>query len=210
MTTKRAKRYRAYLERQQDLAAARVGAEADKHYAISLNGFGTTLTADQARMLRRAPGVLSVVKDTPRTLTDNKNPIDFLRLSGRTGVWSTLGGQGKAGKGVVVGVIDSGIWPESASFAGRPLSRTSSTAVGQPYLNGSAITMKKSDGDDLQRGLPARGEGRRRLRAGGLQHQDRQRPLLRHSNTYGDQGNDNISPPPYCSSLYGARADDQQ
>ena len=146
VTTERAKRYRAYLERQQDLAAARVGAEADKHYAISLNGFGTTLTADQARTLRRAPGVLSVVKDTPRTLTDKKNPIDFLKLSGRSGVWSALGGKSKAGKGVVVGVIDSGIWPESKSFAGSRLSRTPSTAVGKPYLNGSTITMKKSDG----------------------------------------------------------------
>ena len=45
VTSKRAKAYRAYLERQQDRAAARVGAEADKHYAVSLNGFGTTLTA---------------------------------------------------------------------------------------------------------------------------------------------------------------------
>jgi len=33
-----AKRYRAYLERQQDRAAARVGAAADKHYAVALNG----------------------------------------------------------------------------------------------------------------------------------------------------------------------------
>ena len=100
VTTKRAKLYRAYLERQQDLTAARVGAKADKHYAVSLNGFGTTLTADQARALRRAPGVLSVVKDTPRTLTDDKNPVDFLKLTGlrRRLVGARRQGRGRPGR----------------------------------------------------------------------------------------------------------------
>ena len=107
-TTTPAKRYRSYLERQQDLVAARVGVKADKHYALSLNGFGTSLTPDQASALKRAPGVLSVVKDKPRQLTNDQNPIDYLGLSGSNGVWSAIGGKSKAGRGVVVGVIDSG------------------------------------------------------------------------------------------------------
>ena len=113
-----AKRYRTYLERQQDRAAARVGAKADKHYAVALNGFTARLTSAQARTLQRSPGVLSVVKDTPRRLLDDKNPVDFLRLSGPNGAWQSLGGKSKAGAGVVVGVLDTGYWPESASFAG--------------------------------------------------------------------------------------------
>ena len=148
-TTTRAKRYRSYLERQQDLVAARVGVKADKHYALSLNGFGTSLTPDQASALKRAPGVMSVVKDKPRQLTNDQNPIDYLNISGSNGVWSAIGGKSKAGRGVVVGVIDSGYWPESASFAGDPLGTAPPTASDpyRPYKAGSQIKMTKSDGN---------------------------------------------------------------
>ena len=143
-----ARRYRAYLEHQQDRAATRVGAKADKHYAVALNGFTASLTSAQARTLQRSPGVLSVVKDTPRRLLDDKNPVDFLRLSGPGGVWQSLGGTSKAGAGVVVGVLDTGYWPESASFAGAPLGTTAPTSADpyRPYKVGAQTRMVKSDG----------------------------------------------------------------
>ena len=145
----RAKRYRAYLEEQQADAAARVGAKPLKHYAVSLNGFATSLTPDQARTLKRAPGVLSVTEDRPRKLANNKNPVDFLKLSGSGGVWAALGGKKNAGRGVVVGILDSGYWPESKSFAGEPLGTAQPTAADpfQPYRVGTdTIKMKKADG----------------------------------------------------------------
>jgi subtilisin family serine protease len=147
--TGRAKRYRAYLERQQANAAARVGAKPLKHYAVSLNGFATTLSPDQARTLEHAPGVLSVTKDRPRKLTGNKNPVDFLKLSGSNGVWAAQGGKKNAGRGVVVGIVDSGYWPESKSFAGEPLGTSQPTTADpfRPYRSGNKkITMKKADG----------------------------------------------------------------
>ena len=75
VTSGRAQRYREYLKREQVNAAQRVGAKPLKHYAVSLNGFATTLTPDQARTLQGAPGVLSVTKDRPRALTDSKSPL---------------------------------------------------------------------------------------------------------------------------------------
>jgi len=48
----------------------------------------------------------------------HRNSADFLKLSGSDGVWSSLGGTGKAGQGV--GVVDTGIWPESAAIPRRP------------------------------------------------------------------------------------------
>jgi len=143
-----AKAYRAYLEREQDKAAARVGAKAERHYALALNGFTTAMTADQAKRLQKAPGVLSVVKDTPRRLTDDKNPVDFLRLSGKDGVWASLGGVAKAGAGTVVGVLDSGYWPENPSFAGAALGTTPPTSTDpyRPYQVGDQIRMNKADG----------------------------------------------------------------
>ena len=144
-----AKAYRKYLEKQQDRAAARVGAKADRHYAVALNGFTTAMTPAQAKRLEKAPGVLSVVKDTPRHLTDDKNPVDYLRLSGSTGVWQSLGGVSKAGAGTVVGVLDSGYWPESKSFAGAALGTTPPTSADpyRPYKVGNRIRMNKADGN---------------------------------------------------------------
>jgi subtilisin family serine protease len=148
VTSSRAKHYRAYLKRQQVEAAARVGAKPLKHYAVSLNGFATTLTPDQARTLQRAPGVLSVTKDRPRKLVNNKKPIDFLKLSGSNGVWASLGGKQRAGRGVVVGIVDSGYWPESKSFAGEVLATAPPTPSDpfRPYRSGNKIVMQKADG----------------------------------------------------------------
>jgi subtilisin family serine protease len=149
VTSGRAERYRDYLKREQDDAAARVGAKPLKRYAVSLNGFATTLTPDQVRTLESAPGVLSVTKDRPRRLTDSKNPVDFLKLTGSNGVWAALGGKTSAGRGVVVGVLDSGYWPESKSFAGETLGTARPTASDpfRPYRSAkNKIVMHKADG----------------------------------------------------------------
>jgi subtilisin family serine protease len=149
VTSGRAQRYRDYLKREQANAAARVGAKPLKHYAVSLNGFATTLTPDQAHTLQSVPGVLSVTEDRPRKLTDSKNPVDFLKLPGSGGVWAALGGKTSAGRGVVVGTLDSGYWPESKSFAGEALGTARPTPSDRfrPYRSGkNKIVMHKADG----------------------------------------------------------------
>ena len=148
-TSAGARRYGAYLKRQQDRAAARVGAKPNRRYDTALSAFTTSLTAAQARTLEKSPGVLAVTKDTARTLTDDKNSVDFWRLTGTGGVWSKLGGSDKAGRGVVTGIIDSGYWPESPSFAGdalQPGAPGSGDDAYAPYTDGASIKMKKSDG----------------------------------------------------------------
>jgi subtilisin family serine protease len=149
VTSRHAKRYRDYLEMQHSNAAARVGAKPLKHYAVSLNGFATTLTPDQAGTLQRAPGVLSVTQDRPRRLTDDRDSVDFLKLTGNHGVWAALGGTKNAGRGVVVGIVDSGYWPESKSFDGGTLGTARPTASDpfRPYRSGkNKIVMRKADG----------------------------------------------------------------
>jgi subtilisin family serine protease len=150
VSSDRAQRYRDYLKREHANAAARVGAKPLKHYAVSLNGFATTLTPDQARTLEEAPGVLSVTKDRPRRLTDDKKPVDFMKLTGSQGVWAANGGKQSAGRGVVVGIVDSGYWPESKSFSGETLgtARPTSSDPYRPYRSGkNKIVMRKADGN---------------------------------------------------------------
>ncbi len=146
-----AKRYRSYLRKRQDTVAARIGSTPDERYEVGLNAFTAEITGEQAATLARTDGVVSVHRDSLRRMPDDKKSVDFLGLSGSDGVWSKLGGPEDAGRGVVVGVIDTGIWPESASFAGEPL-QTSSRKTrhgGAPFVptrSGETITMTKSDG----------------------------------------------------------------
>ena len=141
-----AKRYRSYLQGQQDKLISRSGAKLISRYQVSLNGFAARMTGSQAEALSRTPGVLKVAPNRMVKANTTETPA-LLGLSGKTGLWSKLGGQAKAGTGVVVGVIDSGYTPESPSFAGKPVTAPVPQRVGVPYRTVSdRIAMKKSDG----------------------------------------------------------------
>jgi hypothetical protein len=142
------RRYRAYLSREQSRVAERVDATITQRYAVTLNGFATSLTATQARTLQRTPGVVSVSKDRQVQASDDRNSVDYLKLSGRNGVWAGLGGTAKAGRGVVVGVIDTGVWAESKSFAGAKLGSAPPTTSDpfRPYRSAGKVVVPKSDG----------------------------------------------------------------
>jgi len=143
------KAYRSFLTSKHAQVAAKVGAKVDHDYSTTLNGFTASLTSKQVNELTKTAGVVSVVPDQLHVAQDDRKSTDFLKLSGKTGVWNALGGTASAGKGVVVGVVDTGIWPESQSFAGPALGTAPPTAADpyRPYLSGSTTVMQKADGD---------------------------------------------------------------
>ncbi len=109
------KKYQEFLEKSHDKALRDAGVSANKkinEYTYALNGFSAIMTVDQARELESQPGVLMVIKDEMR-YPDTDSAPDFLGLTDPAGLWA----KGYDGEGVVVGVIDSGIWPEHPSFA---------------------------------------------------------------------------------------------
>jgi subtilisin family serine protease len=109
------KRYVAHLERQQNRALAGAGVPADaklESFTYAVNGFSAALTVDEAENLAKQPGVATVRRDQLRQLHTDVSPR-FLGLDGRKGAWNA----GYTGEGVIVGVIDTGIWPEHPSFA---------------------------------------------------------------------------------------------
>ena len=74
------------------------------------------------------------------------------------GLWSQLGGAPQAGAGVVVGVLDTGIWPESTAFAGG-------TGIPVPAdWHGKCVAGESVPGHDLQRQARRRAVLRRGLR----------------------------------------------
>jgi subtilisin family serine protease len=108
--------YMAHLAAKQDAALASVGASKKHHsYGYVFNGMAVDLTPAQAQKLAQRPGVLAVTKDEFRNLDTATTPA-FLGLSGESGVWNSTG---ITGEGVIIGIIDSGVWPEHPSFSDR-------------------------------------------------------------------------------------------
>jgi subtilisin family serine protease len=127
-TSSAAVKYRGFLRSKHDRLLTRVGAQAYYDYTVALNGFAAHLTAEQAATLARQPGVVTVAPDAIRKVDTFKSP-EFLGLRDEGSLWEQLGGQDRAGKGVIVGVLDTGIWPESQSFAGEFVKRNSAGQI---------------------------------------------------------------------------------
>jgi subtilisin family serine protease len=109
-------RYVGYLTSRHDSLVTKANGRKIYDYAFALNGFAAVLTAKRAKALSADPAVLSVEKNE-RLAMDTASTPAFLGLTGDTGLWAKLGGVGSAGEDVIVGIIDSGIWPEHPSFS---------------------------------------------------------------------------------------------
>ena len=110
-------KYANYLNSRHDAVAKSVGATRMYDYAYSLNGFAAALDKSQVATLRATKGVVSVDRDALKQ-PDTDNTPTFLGLKAGGGIWSQLGGQSQAGEGVIIGVVDTGVWPEHPSLSG--------------------------------------------------------------------------------------------
>lgn len=81
-------------------------------YDTAAHGFSAHLTPSQAAQLRRLPGILSVVPDRVRHLHTTRTP-HFLGLADGFGLWPNA----EYAEDVIVGLLDTGIWPEIPSFS---------------------------------------------------------------------------------------------
>lgn len=150
-------RYVQHLEAEQTDLVGQIGITPDTTYQVVLNGFSADLTGEQVDELRASKDVLGVYPDEIRH-PDAQTSTDYLGLGddrkGRGGVWQQTGGVDKAGEGVVVGVIDTGIAPEHPSFEGKKIKKQkkqqSRHKGGQPYTDGTYVYFDKSDGGQFR------------------------------------------------------------
>jgi subtilisin family serine protease len=112
------RRYVDHLNGRHAAALQKVGgAQKVYDYAYSFNGFAAKLTRAQAAQLESDPGVLSVEKTFEVTMDTATTPA-FLGLTDpANGLWTAP--RNIKGEGIVIGVLDSGVWPESKSFSDR-------------------------------------------------------------------------------------------
>jgi len=137
--------YAAKLERSHGSLASDLGFTVEQDYTIASNGFTANLTAEQAEELASDRRVLFVEK-AATVEADTWNTPKQLGLTGKNGVWEQTTGRKSAGDGVVIGIIDSGIWPENKSFAGAPLTSAPKTKWDISMSDDGSTRMEKSDG----------------------------------------------------------------
>lgn len=118
VTSADAQAYRTYVMQQLDSFKSQAlqavpSAQVIHDYDVVIGGVSMIVPADQVSAIANLSGVKKVYMDKMRQpLTDASNAF-----IGSPTLWDSLGGQESAGEGVVVGVIDTGIWPEHPSFS---------------------------------------------------------------------------------------------
>jgi uncharacterized repeat protein (TIGR01451 family) len=138
--------YLTYLAEQQstfEVSAKQKIAQAviTNHYDVVFGGVSMLVPASQVEQVAGLPGVEAVYLDELLQLETDRSPA----FIGAPTVWNDLGGQESAGEGVIVGVLDTGIWPEHPSFSdpdpsGKPYAAPPPPLVGTRACEfGSAV-----------------------------------------------------------------------
>ena len=129
-----ARSYTSYLKKNEAQAISalkEVAPQATVRSAqrVVYGGLAATVPANKVKDILKIDGVVAVQKDVlHKQLTDSS--AAFLNAGP---VYAQLGGKPNAGKGVIYGNLDSGVWPEHPSFADQGnLSAPPATAGGTP------------------------------------------------------------------------------
>jgi hypothetical protein len=129
--------YREYLRAKRAEVLGRAKVDRSKtvaEYDTVVNGIAAKLTDAEVTKLRATPGVVRVYRNEVFR-TDTVSTPRFLGLDGPTGAWAKrFGDVSHAGEGTIIGVIDSGIWPESPSFAALPEPRPDADVIAAKWF----------------------------------------------------------------------------
>lgn len=109
------KKYAAHLESQQAKVIKSARGEKVYSYRYAFNGFAARMTEAAAKALRKRGDVINVWRDEIHQLQTDGSP-NYIGLTEGGEAWS----KGLTGENVVIGSIDTGIWPEHPSFADSP------------------------------------------------------------------------------------------
>ncbi|XAR73313.1 Tripeptidyl-peptidase II [Bertholletia excelsa] len=81
-------------------------------YDEVFHGFAASLTNQEAKKFTNMPGVVGLYRDRVRFNLQTTRSPGFLGLNENYGLWPDT----NFGENIIIGLVDSGIWPESESF----------------------------------------------------------------------------------------------
>jgi uncharacterized repeat protein (TIGR01451 family) len=89
------------------------GGQVVHNYNKVFRGVSMVLPGGKVDEVAAVPGITGIYLDEVLYLDTDASPA----FIGAPAVWDALGGQESAGDGIVVGIVDSGVWPEHPSFS---------------------------------------------------------------------------------------------
>ncbi|XP_062113907.1 subtilisin-like protease SBT3 isoform X2 [Humulus lupulus] len=124
-------------------------------YTHVMKGFSASLSAEELRAIKNAPGYVSSIRDLPITV-DTTHSSQFLGLNQVSGAWP----ESNYGKDVIIGLVDTGVWPESKSFSDEGMSEIPTRWKGEcesgTQFNSSLCNKKLIGARFLNKGLLAK------------------------------------------------------
>ena len=123
-------------------------------YTNSIHGFSATLTLSELAAIKNSPGYIHSTPDRPLQPHTTHTP-ELLGLSSISGAWPAS----SYGEDVIIGIIDSGVWPESESFIDTGMTEVPSRWKGKcetgEQFNASLCNKKLIGARFYNRGLRA-------------------------------------------------------
>jgi subtilisin family serine protease len=98
---------------ESSILAVASQASVTHRYPVVFGGMTVRIPQDKVSAISRISGVKAVYPDRLKKVDTSKSPY----LIKADKMWAILGGQSNGGEGVIVGIIDTGIWPEHPSFS---------------------------------------------------------------------------------------------
>ncbi|KAL2336266.1 hypothetical protein Fmac_010712 [Flemingia macrophylla] len=95
-------------------------------YTNVMNGFSASLSPQELEALKTSTGFVSCMRDSPAKRDTTHSP-HFLGLNPKQGAWPVS----QFGNNVIVGLVDTGVWPESKSFSDEGIAEIPSRWKGQ-------------------------------------------------------------------------------
>ncbi|CAK9135333.1 unnamed protein product [Ilex paraguariensis] len=80
-------------------------------YTNVVHGFSASLSLSELEAIKNSPGYVSSIRDMSAKV-DTTHSFQFLGLNSNSGAWPSS----DYGKDIIIGLVDTGVWPESKSF----------------------------------------------------------------------------------------------